>query len=75
MVVSALDPNFYTSGQSCKALQLQSFASCKAGSPALQKRIPTKTERSETIKVLIRREKSTVRVERHTLWSALWWQF
>ena len=33
---------------------------------ALQKRIPTKTEGSEISKVLIRRKKVQVRMERHT---------
>ena len=35
------------------------------GPSALQKRIPTKMESSETSKVFIRREKSTVHVDRH----------
>ena len=67
MVVSTPDPSLYISSQWQGP-----------GAPALQKRIPTKTERNETNKVLIRREKSMVRVERHMdglRESALWWQF
>ena len=37
-----------------------------SGPLVLQKRIPTKTERSEASEIFIRREKSTVHVGRHT---------